>query len=153
MFIPVWGLGCVRHQKHILGIVLTVCGLSSNSAQGIYLKWSLGLFFRAKTACPSLLIVKAVRLWYLVIWSRVCMCFSCTDGLKLKCSRCIGYLRSCVCWMLFVFEASLNSSAKKKKIREGCSCWPDTSELQTMGFHHTSGTSNGFAYAWVSQDN
>lgn len=150
--VPLQNLGCARYQEGILWPVVAACESLSDSVWEVAEKHRLFIehgvwgFFQRNT-CPSPLIVKAVSLWYFVFLSRICVCFPCTDGLKLKRSRFIGYLQSHMCWALgaceVYFKAVLNSRARAG--RKACRCWPETPELQTVGLH-TSGTSNGFAY-------
>lgn len=113
MFIPVWGLGCVRHQY--CGDCPYCLWFEQQCCTRYLFEVEFGAFFQSKNCLPFLADCQGCYLWYLVTWSRICMCFSCTDVLKLKCSHFIGYLHSHMCWTLFMFEVSLNASAKKKK--------------------------------------
>lgn len=141
--------------RYWLWIVQKFCVGCGGEVQDICIRCNLGLFFfffsffseKNPLALPDW-VPRLFSLWYLVFLSRIFVCFSCIDVVKLKCSHFIGYLRSHMCWILLAFEvyfkAVLNSSARNA--RRVHSCWPDTPELWTVGLHHVLNTSNRFAY-------
>lgn len=123
----VQNLGCERIQRSILCLVVSVCELLRNSVWGvvekcrIFTEHAVVDFFseKKKCLCPSSLSAKAFSSWCLVLLSRIFVCFSCTDVVKLKLSHFVGYLRNHVCWAWLTsevhFKAVLNSSARNTR--------------------------------------